>query len=100
MLCAVITLLFAVATALADGSSRSTFDSLKAQNNLAYTPEEELQHFNRFEEELQARPVPLSSDELAELYEETKPAIMQSLVDEVNSKQNLWTASTEQGRFY
>ncbi|EER08773.1 hypothetical protein Pmar_PMAR014434 [Perkinsus marinus ATCC 50983] len=25
---------------------------------------------------------------------------MQSLVDEINSKQNLWTASTEQERFY
>ncbi|EER00397.1 cathepsin B, putative, partial [Perkinsus marinus ATCC 50983] len=54
----------------------------------------------RFEEELQAKNVPLSPNQLAELYEDTRPAIMQSLVNEINSKQNLWTASTDQERFY
>ncbi|EER01472.1 cathepsin b, putative, partial [Perkinsus marinus ATCC 50983] len=100
MLCAIITWLLPVASALPDGVSRIIFDNIKTQKNLVYTPEEELQHFSRFERELQAKDVPLSSNELAELYEDTRPAIVQSLVDEINSKQNLWTASTDQERFY
>ncbi|KAF4674307.1 hypothetical protein FOL47_009460, partial [Perkinsus chesapeaki] len=40
-----------------------------------------------------------SEDGLAALYDDTKPAIIQSLVDEINSKQDSWTASAEQERF-
>ncbi|KAF4724898.1 hypothetical protein FOZ63_010732, partial [Perkinsus olseni] len=86
-----------VASAIAGGEPRSIFDDLKAQRNLVYTPEEEAQHFSRFMKELQTKSEFMSSDRMAELYDETRPAIMQSFVDEINSKQNTWTASTEQG---
>ncbi|KAF4715567.1 hypothetical protein FOZ62_024082 [Perkinsus olseni] len=78
---------------------RSTFDDLKAQKGLVYTPEEEAQHLARFEEDLKAQAEFISTEDVAELYDETRPAIMQSFVDEINSKQKTWTASIEQGRF-
>ncbi|KAF4688208.1 hypothetical protein FOZ60_003012 [Perkinsus olseni] len=93
-------LFLCIAPAIAGRELRSIFDDLKTQRNLVYTPEEEAQHFSRFEDELQTKSEFMSSDKMVELYDETRPAIMQSLVDEINSKQNTWTASTEQGRFY
>ncbi|KAF4690667.1 hypothetical protein FOZ60_017035 [Perkinsus olseni] len=78
---------------------KSTFEDLKDQKGLVYTPEEEAQHLARFEEELKAQAEFISTEDVAELYEETRPAIMQSFVDEINSKQKTWTASIEQGRF-
>ncbi|KAF4651838.1 hypothetical protein FOZ61_009834 [Perkinsus olseni] len=77
---------------------RSTFDNLKAQKGLVYSPEEEAQHLARFEEELKAQAKFISTEDVAELFDETRPAIMQSFVDEINSKQKAWTASIEQGR--
>ncbi|KAF4659161.1 hypothetical protein FOL46_006703 [Perkinsus olseni] len=99
-LSAVIALVFYLISASAAKELRSIFDDLKAQRTLVYTPEEEAQHFSRFKKELQAKSEFMSSDKMGDLYDETRPAIMQSLVDEINSKQNTWTASTEQGRFY
>ncbi|KAF4668825.1 hypothetical protein FOL46_001788 [Perkinsus olseni] len=66
---------------------------------LVYTPEEEAQHFERFEEDLRSQPKSISTEAAAELYDETRPAIMKSFVDEINSMQTTWTASAEQGRF-
>ncbi|KAF4752547.1 hypothetical protein FOZ63_012333 [Perkinsus olseni] len=93
-------LVFYITSASAAKELRSVFDDLKAQRNLVYTPEEEAQHFSRFKKELQTKSEFMSSDKMIELYDETRPAIMQSLVDEINSKQDTWTASTAQGRFY
>ncbi|EER06602.1 cathepsin b, putative [Perkinsus marinus ATCC 50983] len=69
------------------------------EDGLVYTPAEEAQHFARFEEELRIQSELISTEDLTVLYDETRPAIMQSLVDEINSKQNTWTASTGQKRF-
>ncbi|KAF4735125.1 hypothetical protein FOZ63_025798, partial [Perkinsus olseni] len=67
---------------------------------LVYTPEEEAQHFERFEEDLRSQPNSISMEAAAaELYDETRPAIMKSFVNEINSMQTTWTASAEQGRF-
>ncbi|EER16813.1 hypothetical protein Pmar_PMAR020343 [Perkinsus marinus ATCC 50983] len=68
-------------------------------SGLVYTPAEEAQHFARFEEKLRIQSELISTEDLTVLYDETRPAIMQSLVDEINSKQNTWTASTGQKRF-
>ncbi|KAF4687936.1 hypothetical protein FOZ63_024242, partial [Perkinsus olseni] len=67
---------------------------------LVYTPEEEAQHFDRFEEDLRSQLKSISTEAAAaKLYDETRPAIMKSFVDEINSMQTTWTASAEQGRF-
>ncbi|EER16810.1 cathepsin b, putative [Perkinsus marinus ATCC 50983] len=84
---------------LAIKQAKSIFDDLKAHRGLVYTPAEEAQHFARFEEELRIQSELISTEDLTVLYDETRPAIMQSLVDEINSKQNTWTASTGQKRF-
>ncbi|EER14370.1 cathepsin B, putative [Perkinsus marinus ATCC 50983] len=77
----------------------SIFGNLKAHKGLVYTPDEEAQHFARFEEELSIQSKFISTEDMEVLYDETRPAIMQSLVDEINAKQNTWTASAEQEKF-
>ncbi|KAF4745404.1 hypothetical protein FOZ63_005816, partial [Perkinsus olseni] len=71
----------------------------RASSGLVYTPEEEAQHFDRFEEDLRSQLESISTEAAAKLYDETRPAIMKSFVDEINSMQTTWTASAEQGRF-
>ncbi|KAF4753394.1 hypothetical protein FOZ63_028401, partial [Perkinsus olseni] len=77
---------------------KSTFEDLNIQKGLVYTPDEEAQHLARFEEELKGQAEFISTEDVADLFDETRPAIMQSFVDEINSKQKTWTASIEQGR--
>ncbi|KAF4673710.1 hypothetical protein FOL47_010191 [Perkinsus chesapeaki] len=78
---------------------KSAFSDLKANKGLVYTIDEEAQHFARFEEELEVQAEDLSRTELLEIFDDTRPAIMQSLVNQINSKQNTWTASVDQERF-
>ncbi|KAF4652652.1 hypothetical protein FOL47_010914, partial [Perkinsus chesapeaki] len=88
-----------LATCVAIPKLTTVFKDLKTQKGLEYTPDEEAEHLSRFQEELDMLTEAQSDEELSVLFDETRPAIMQSLVDEINLKQNTWTASVDQGRF-
>ncbi|KAF4658886.1 hypothetical protein FOL47_007791, partial [Perkinsus chesapeaki] len=80
-------------------SVKPIFDYLEYTKGLVHTPDEETEHFSRFEKELNTLNAAISHDDMVELFDETRPVVMQSLVDEINSKQSTWTASVDQGRF-
>ncbi|EER07846.1 hypothetical protein Pmar_PMAR013568, partial [Perkinsus marinus ATCC 50983] len=66
-----------------------------------YTPDEHSEHFSRFKDQLDEvllkEEVP--TDSLIELFNNTKPALLQSMVDKINSMQQSWTASKDQPPF-
>ncbi|KAF4661230.1 hypothetical protein FOL47_006777 [Perkinsus chesapeaki] len=80
-------------------SVKFMFDELRHRKGHSYTSDEEAEHFGRFAEELGTPAKAISGDDISDLFDETKPAILQGLVDEINSKQSRWTASVKQGRF-
>ncbi|EER10881.1 Gut-specific cysteine proteinase precursor, putative, partial [Perkinsus marinus ATCC 50983] len=95
-LCALIT--------LSQGDSpniRGVFDKIADLRGSVYTPDEHSEHFSRFqgqlEEVLLQEEAP--TEFLIELFNNTKPALLQSMVDEINSMQNSWTASKDQPPF-
>ncbi|KAF4660323.1 hypothetical protein FOL47_007198, partial [Perkinsus chesapeaki] len=76
----------------------AVFEAFVSQRGRVYTAGEESQHLENYKKELMKRPNSVSLVELQDIFDESRPAIMQSVVDEINSKQNTWKASIEQGR--
>ncbi|EER04838.1 hypothetical protein Pmar_PMAR026390 [Perkinsus marinus ATCC 50983] len=80
---------------------RGVFDKIKEQSRSVYTPDEDSQHFSRFKDELEEVNLheDVSIEYLTEFFNNTKPALLQSMVDKINSMQQSWTASKDQPPF-
>ncbi|KAF4664983.1 hypothetical protein FOL47_004851 [Perkinsus chesapeaki] len=81
-----------------EGELNVSFARLISQRGRIYTASEMDQHFGHFKEQLELRSKSMSLEELIDIFDETRPVLLRSLVDEINGKQNTWTASMEQKR--
>ncbi|KAF4663400.1 hypothetical protein FOL47_005757 [Perkinsus chesapeaki] len=82
-------------------AAETMFHKFKAETDLVYTSEEEMQHYRRFKADLTEEGFTkhLSLSQLKEIFINSRPAIMQADVDRINSEQDSWIAAKGQLQF-